>query len=60
MLRVKSVCFIHLKGVHMIRMVPPSPHFEKGKTLLAELHIIWIISQKQQQQLCLIPLHRTE
>ncbi len=56
--------FKQLKGVHymhMIRMVPPLPHFEKGKTLFAELYIIWIISQKQQQQqLCLILLHRTE
>ncbi len=32
--------------MHMIRMVPPPPHFEKEKTLFAGLHIIWI-SQKQ-------------
>ncbi len=45
--------------MHMIRMEPPPPHFEKEKTLFAGLYIIWIISQKQQQ-LCLILLHRTE
>ncbi len=32
---------------------------EKGKTLFKGLYIIWIISQNQQQQLCLILLHRT-
>ncbi len=36
--------------MHMIRMVPPLLHFEKEKTLFAGLYIIWIISQKQQQQ----------
>ncbi len=41
-------------------MVPPPLHFEKEKTLFAGLYIIWIISQKQQQQLCLILLHRPE
>ncbi len=30
------------------------------KTLFAGLYSIWIISQIQQQQLCLILLHRTE
>ncbi len=44
----------------MIRMVPAPLHFEKEKNLFAGLYIIWIISQKQQQQLCLILLHRTE
>ncbi len=46
--------------VHMIGMVPPLLHFEKEKTLFAGLNIIWIINQKQQQQLCLILLHGTE
>ncbi len=47
--------------MHMIRMIPPPLHFEKEKTLFAGLYMIWIISQKQQQQqLCLILLHRTE
>ncbi len=52
-----------LNGVHcvlMIRMEPPPLHFEKEKTLSAGLYIIWIISQKQKQQLCLILLHRTD
>ncbi len=46
--------------MHMIRMVLPPPHFEKGKTLFAGLYIIWIINQKRQQQqkLCGIELNK--
>ncbi len=45
---------------HMIRMIPPPPHFEKWKTLFAGLYIIWIISQKQQQNVwfCCIELNK--
>ncbi len=46
--------------MHMIRMVPPPPHFEKGKTLFVGLYI-WIISQKQQHSyiwFCCIDLNK--
>ncbi len=64
MLCVKSVCFSQLKVGTLCahdQDGTTSTTFWEKKTLFAGLYIIWIISQKQQQQqLCLILLHRTE
>ncbi len=46
--------------MHMIRMVPPPLHFEKKKTLLAGLYLIWIISYNNNSYVgfCCIELNK--